>query len=128
MEFSSDLVEELLLLNSDDPVEEQLLQLDSYIQRSEHRFQNQMFVIENDLQHCFVVSLQTNLNALRSDDTPFVICPVTDIQSIVHDRGICYGRDSSWIPWPTAFVDFPQNYSEWLHEALIQASDQYRTQ
>ena len=128
LEFSSDLVEELYLLNSDDPVEEQLLQLDSYIQRSEHRFQNQMFVIENDLQHCFVVSLPANLNALRTDDTPFRICPVTDIQSIVHDRGICYGQHSSWIPWPSAFADSPQNYSEWLREVLLEASDHYRAQ
>lgn len=86
-----------------------------------------MFVIENDLQHCFVVFLKANLNALRTDDTPFVICPVTDIQSIVHDRGICYGPDSSWIPWSPTFTDSPQNYSEWLHEALLEESDHFRT-
>lgn len=128
LEFTSDLVEELFLLNSDDPVEEQLLQLDSHIQRSEHRFLNQMFVIGNDLQQSFVVFFPENLDALRSDETPLVICPVTDIRSIVHDRGICYGREASWIPWPMTFADSAQNYSEWLHGALLEASDHYRTQ
>lgn len=63
LEFSADLVEELYLLNSDAPVEQQSLQLDSYLARSEHRFRNRMFIIENDAQHMFVLFLQVNPNS-----------------------------------------------------------------
>jgi hypothetical protein len=132
LEFSADLVKELHLLNSDDPVEEQLIQLDSYLEWSEHRFQNRIFVIENDAQHLFVLFLQFNLNGPFSqmpiDETPVVICPVTDIQRIVHRQGICYGPDASWIPWPMGIVFSRENYSVWLHQALMQTSDHYRRQ
>ena len=129
LEFSADLVEELFLLNSDEPVEIQLFHLDGYLQRSEHRFQEQIFVIENDSQHSFVLLLRAPLNELgHIDDPPFLICPVTDIRRILHDQGICFGSDSSWIPWPTAIANSPQNCSEWLHEALMQTSDHYRRQ
>ena len=130
LEFSADVVEELFLLNSEDPVERQLLQLDSYLQRSEHRLLMQMFVIENNFEQSFVILLEGSLNGLihtlHRDKTPFVICPVTDIQRIVHDQGICYGPNASWIPWPAAFAYSPQNYSEWLHQALMEISAHYR--
>ena len=130
--FSADIVRELRLPTSDAAPEQYLLQLDSYVGRSEHRFQNQIFLIMNDSQYCFVIFLRAKLNELvndlHSDEVPFEMCPAADIQRIDPHQGICYGRDSSWMPWPREIVDSSQNYSEWLQQALIQTSVHYRLQ
>ncbi|CAF2710007.1 unnamed protein product [Rotaria sp. Silwood2] len=126
----SDIVEELWLLNLDNSPHEQLLQLDEFIRQSKHIYNNQLFIIENYSEHLFVIILRKNLNEnLNAQDelSPFIICPVTDIRKITEYEGICYGPDSSWISWPTMPPN-EQNCSDWLHEELIQISNDYKKQ
>jgi hypothetical protein len=125
-----DVLDELWLLNIDDSPHEQLLQLDKFIQRSNHKFNNQLFIIEDNFEQLFVVLLRRNLyeNIIAANNvSPFIICSVTDIRKIVQYGGICYGEDLSWIPWPSTTTE-EQNYSEWLHEELMQISEHYKQQ
>ncbi|CAF1199010.1 unnamed protein product [Adineta ricciae] len=128
--LSQDVVDELWLLNIDKPVHEQLLQLDEMIQGTKHKFQNQLFIIENQLGELFVVLLRVHLRKtvfLEDKASPFIICPVTNINKIVEETGICYGIDLSWIPW-TSIMTYEHNYSNWLHLTLMEISDYYKKQ
>ncbi|CAF1512092.1 unnamed protein product [Rotaria sordida] len=128
LEILPPVAEELWLLNLDVSPVEQLIKFDEYVQRSEHKYNGQLAIIENDEQYLFVALFKINsienLNIL-DESSPFTICPVTDIRKITHYSGICYGIDESWIPWPTEAVD-EQNYSTWLHEELMECSEFYR--
>lgn len=64
---------------------------------------------------------------IQNDLCPFILCPVNDIKNIVQIRGICYGNDSSWIPWPSTMMG-EQNYCEWLHGELMDISKYYKNQ
>ncbi|CAF4832897.1 unnamed protein product, partial [Rotaria sp. Silwood2] len=57
--------------------------------------------------------------------SPFIICPITDINKITYYGGIYYGSDQSLIPWPT-LPTYEQNYATWLHETLMEISEFYR--
>jgi hypothetical protein len=70
------------------------------------------------------VNLNEKLN-VHDRSSPFVICPVDDIQQITKSGGICYGNISFWVPWPTKAAT-EQNYAEWLHEQLMEISDVYK--
>jgi hypothetical protein len=131
LDLLPDILEELWLLDIDDTPHKQLLQLDELIQRSQHKFNNQLFITETNIEQFYIVLLKTKLyeylhfeNDLSS---PFIICPVNGIRKIVQYRGICYGEDSSWIEWPSMFTD-EHNYSEWIHEKLMEISKHYKEQ
>jgi hypothetical protein len=128
--LSQDVSDELWLLNIDNSTHEQLLQLDEFIQRSEHKFNDQLFIIKDNFEQLFVVLLRRNLyenSTVKNNVSPFIICPVTDIRKIVQYGGIGYGEDLSWIPWPSTMTE-EQNYTEWLHEELMQISEHYKQQ
>ncbi|CAF3482730.1 unnamed protein product [Rotaria sp. Silwood1] len=130
LDLLPDVLEELWLLNIDNPPHEQLLQLDKFIRQSKHIYNNQLFIIENHSEHLFVILLKQdlyeNLN-VQDQLSPFIVCPVTDIRKITEYQGICYGEDLSWIPWPTMPPN-EHNCSDWLHEELIQISKHYKEQ
>jgi hypothetical protein len=131
LNLSSDVIDELWYLNIDDTPHEQLLQLDELIQRTQHKLNNQLFIVENEFEQLYVVLLKTKLyenSQFDNDLSPFVICPVTDIRKILQYRGICYGEDSSWIPWPSTMMTDEHNCSEWLHEELMEISEDYKNQ
>ncbi|CAF2609544.1 unnamed protein product [Rotaria sp. Silwood2] len=128
LDLLSNVLEELWLLNIDDPPHEQLLQLDELIRQSQHRYSNQLCIIKNYSEHLFVIILRENpYQSFSVTDglSPFIICPVTDIKKITEDQGICYGEDSSWIQWPT-MLRHRQHFSHWLHEELMQISEDYK--
>jgi hypothetical protein len=129
LEFQPDVLEELYLLNIEESHHRQVLQLDELIQQSQHKLNHQLFIIENNYEQLIVVLLLVNLHEKSDlqDQSPFIICPVTDIRKIVQYGGICYGSDSSWIPWPSNLSE-EQNYSEWLHIELMQLSEHYKKQ
>jgi len=130
LNLSSNVIDELYLLNIEGLPHQQLLGLDELIQQSQHKFNNQLFIIENNFEQLCVVLLKKKLyenSYFENDLSPFVICPVTDIRKIVQYQGICYGEDSSWIPWPFETTD-EQDYSEWLHEQLMEISEHYKEQ
>jgi len=131
LDLPPDVLEELWLLNIDDSPYKQLLQLDEFIQRSQHKFNNELFIIETNVEQLYIVLLKIKLyKYLHFDNdfsSPFIICPVNDVRKIVQYGGICYGEDSSWIPWPSMFTD-EHNYSEWLHEELMEISEHYKNQ
>ena len=128
--LSDEVIEELWYLNIDKTPAEQLLQLDRWIRQSEHQFDQQIFLVKNNFEQIFVILFQSKLNELSDDQfdsSPFVICPATDIKKIVQYGGICYGKDSSWIPWPST-INNTENYVEWLHLQLIEISEDYKKQ
>ncbi|CAF3698989.1 unnamed protein product [Rotaria sordida] len=87
-----------------------------------------LVIIQNDYDQLFVVILKVNLSEsldVHDESSPFIICPVTDIRKITQYGGICYGKDLSWIHWPTVEMS-EQNYTEWLHEKLMEISDVYK--
>lgn len=121
--------EDLWLLNIDAPIFEQLIRFDEYLTKSQNKYDNRLAIIKNDEDYLFVVILMIDLHEkLNFDDrsSPFVICPVTDIQKMTFYNGICYGSSQSWIPWP-AEVSEERNYSTWLHDELMEISTIYRT-
>jgi hypothetical protein len=74
------------------------------------------------------VILKLNLNDrlnINDQSSPFIICPVTDVEKITQYGGICYGKDSSWIRWPATTAN-EQNYAGWLHEQLMEISGVYK--
>lgn len=100
------------------------------IQSTKHKFQNHLFVIENQFDELFVVLLRVHLHEivlLEENVSPFIICPVTNINKLVEETGICYGIDSSWIPW-TSIMTYEHNYSNWLHLTLMEISVHYKEQ
>ena len=130
LELVPDVLEELWLLDIDEYPHKQLLQLDEMIQQSQYKINNQLFIIQNDYEQLFVVLFQINLHEktdCQDELSTFTICPVTDIRKIVQYGGICYGEDSSWIPWPTTTTQ-EENYSEWLHAELMELSEHYKKQ
>ncbi|CAF2115355.1 unnamed protein product [Rotaria magnacalcarata] len=121
--------EELWLLNIDGSLFEQLIKLDEYLERSEHKYNNRLAIIENDEHYLFVVLLRISLDEnIDADDksSPFIICPVTDIHKITYYQGIYYGLDESLLPWPIS-ANYVENYSTWLHDILMEISEVYRT-
>jgi hypothetical protein len=130
LNISETIIEELWLLSIDDYPHKQLLKFDEFIYQSEYKFHNQLFIIENDSGHLFVVLFDRpieNVSFLDNDISPFVICPVNDIKRIVLSEGICYGDDLSWIPWPYTLPQ-EENSSEWLHTYLMEISEDYKHQ
>ena len=128
LDLSTDVLEELFLLGMDVPPYQQLLSLDEFIRANRSHCNNQLYIIENCYEQLFVVLLRRNMNEeLNAEEqlSPFIICPVTDIRKITAIRGICYGNELSWIPWPIMLPN-EQNYSDWLHEELMQISQVYR--
>ncbi|CAF1299241.1 unnamed protein product [Rotaria magnacalcarata] len=124
-----DVAEELWLLNIDGSLFEQLIKFDEYLERSEHKYNNRLAVIENDQHDLFVVLLRINSDKdldVADKSSPFIICPVTDIHKIKYYQGICYGSDESLLPWPT-LVNYVENYSAWLHDILMEISEIYKT-
>jgi hypothetical protein len=129
LELFPDVIEELWYLNVDGFPHEQLLQLDKFIQKSNYKFTQNLIIIQNNYNQLFIVILKINLNEklnIHDQSSPFIICPVTDIQKITVYGGICYGKDSSWIRWPAMTITNEQNYAGWLHEQLIEISDFYK--
>lgn len=129
LKLSEKIIDELWLLNIEDIPYKQLLQFDEFIDKSKRKFQNKLFIIENHIQQLFVVLFQQELHEelfLENDSSPFIICPVKDIK-IVHYGGICYGKDLSWIPWPFIMTN-EENYADWLHEKLMEISEDYKNQ
>lgn len=96
------------------------------LQQSQYQFMKYLFLIENDRKQLFVVIIKQNLHEIlneHDEHSPFIICPVTDIQKITQYGGICYGRHASWIRWETD----EHNYAGWLHEQLMELSDIYKS-
>ena len=127
LDLSKDVLDELYLLNMNVPFYQQLLKLDEFIQGNRSHCNNQLYIIENCDKQLFVVLLRKKINEeLNAEEqlSPFIICPVTDICKITELRGICYGEELSWIPWPIMSPN-EQNYSDWLHEELMQISQVY---
>jgi hypothetical protein len=123
-----DVIEELWLLNTDAFPHEQLIQLEKLIEKSNYKFTKNLIIIQNDSKQLFVVILKVDLSKrlnVNDESSPFSICPVTDIQNITQYGGICYGKDSSWIRWPTMTTN-EQNYAGWLHEQLMEISYVYK--
>lgn len=130
LNLSEKSIEELWLLNIEHPPHQQLLQLDEFIDKSEHRFHDQLFIIENDFEQLFVVLFERKLHeelVLENDFSPFFICPVTDIRKIMLYEGICYGNDLSWIPWSSTMTN-EENCADWLHGKLMEISKDYKNQ
>lgn len=118
--------QELWLLNTNGSPSEQLLEFDRMLQQSQYQFMKYLFLIENDRKQLFVVIIKQNLHEIlneHDEHSPFIICPVTDIQKITQYGGICYGRHASWIRWETD----EHNYAGWLHEQLMELSDIYKS-
>jgi hypothetical protein len=130
LKVSKPVIEELWLLNIDDYPHRKVLKFDEFIYQSEYKFHNQLFIIENDSGHLFVVLFEKqiqNVSFLDNFISPFIICPVNDINKIVRSQGICYGHNLSWIPWPYT-MPREENSSEWLHSNLMEISDDYKHQ
>ncbi|CAF1228873.1 unnamed protein product [Rotaria sordida] len=128
LKLSKNVQEELWLLNLDGSSHEQLLKFDEFVRQCEHRFNNQLLIIENDQNHLFVVLFQVDLqkcSTIHYESSPFIICPESDIRIIRHDEGILYGKDLSKIPWPITMTG-EQNFAEWLHQELMEISSGYR--
>ncbi|CAF0912905.1 unnamed protein product [Adineta steineri] len=132
LKLSSDVIEELWLLNIDGFPHEQLLELDRLIKESSNKYAENLVIIRNASDDLFVVLLKMNENEgldLTDESSPFIVCPVTDIRKMTHNNGICYGEDSSWIPWPWPWPDIVTNeneYANWLHHQLLELSDVYK--
>ena len=126
--LSEDVIDELWLLNVEGSPGQQLVQLDEMIDKSIYKFDQQLFVVQNSSQQWIIVLLQRKLHEqslANHSDSPFIICPVENIRKIVQYQGICYGNDSSWIEWPVTMTQ-EESYAEWLHELLMDISQDYR--
>lgn len=127
LDLLPDVLDQLSLLNIDGSPYVQLLQLDEFIQQYVHRCNSQVYVIKNHLAQLFVIILRKNSSqSLSATDilSPFIILPVSEIRKITEDGGICYGESFSWTPWPTMHQYIP-HCSSWLHEKLMQISEDY---
>jgi hypothetical protein len=71
------------------------------------------------------INLNERVFKIFDESSPFIICPVTDIQKITRYGGICYEKYQSWIPWP-ARINNELNYAEWLYEQLMNISDVHK--
>ncbi|CAF0838252.1 unnamed protein product [Adineta steineri] len=132
LKLSPDVIEELYLLNVYGSPHEQLLELDRLIKESSNKYAEKLVIIRNASDDLFVVLLKMNENEgldLTDESSPFIVCPATDIRKTTHNNGICYGKDSSWIPWPwpwPVIVTEENEYANWLHHRLIEISDVYK--